>query len=174
MKRSIHYIRWGGLLLITALGMAACAAVQPVPQAGEAQIEAAQVPEVEESAASADGLPMPSAPATADAFRADSVSLVAATGKPQLIEFFAFWCTVCRQMRPIVHKLEAEYWDRIDFVYLDIDDTANQSAMDQYGYIAQPYFVLVDSEGNVAEQWYGSRSEADLRASLEALLGQGG
>lgn len=33
----------------------------------------------------------PAEPASPDAFRADAVEFVAATGRPQLVEFFAYW-----------------------------------------------------------------------------------
>lgn len=112
----------------------------------------------------------PSEPAPLDAFRADSVEHVAMTGNPQLVEFFAFWCSTCRRARPIVHELEAEYWGEIDFVYLDIDDPANREAMDRYGYRAQPFFVLLDEEGQVINTWFGVQDASTLRTAFDSLL----
>jgi len=37
-------------------------------------------------------------------------------------------------MAPIVHGLEAEYSERINFVYLDIDDPANSDLLSFLGY----------------------------------------
>ena len=49
-----------------------------------------------------------------------------ATGKPQLIEFFAFWSGPSLAMSPIVKGVEKEYARRVNFVYLDIDDPATK------------------------------------------------
>lgn len=56
-------------------------------------IPSADPPKVEEEApASTIGPGRPDAPPPVDGdFRADSADLVAATGRPQLVEFFAFW-----------------------------------------------------------------------------------
>lgn len=58
-------------------------------------------------------------------------------------------------MAPIVHGLEAKYSNRIKFIYLDIDDPANQQAMRDLGYIGRPHFFLLDTDGNVLGQWLG-------------------
>ena len=73
-------------------------------------------------------------------------------------------------MRPIVHGLEAEYWGEVDFVYLDVDDPTNDTIKERYGYIAQPYFILIDADGAMAESWFGSRPEDEIKTSLENLL----
>jgi len=118
--------------------------------------------------------PRPNQAAPEDDYRADSYLHVAATGKPQLIEFFAYWCTVCRANRPKVHALEAEYWGDIDFVYLDIDNPANAETMRRYGYTSQPYFVFIDPEGNEISRWYGSREADAFRGLFDEYLATGG
>jgi len=51
-------------------------------------------------------------------------------------------------MAPVVHGLEAEYYDKVQFAFLDVDDPANDptfTKMDQLGllgasiHISQPY-----------------------------------
>ena len=60
------------------------------------------------------------APAALDAdFRDDPAAWVGATGRPQLLEFYTTWCPTCKQIKPEVHQLEADYWNKIDVVYLD-------------------------------------------------------
>ncbi len=73
-------------------------------------------------------------------------------------------------MAPIVHGLEAEYVDRMNFVYLDIDNPANSTFKKQLGYRVQPHIFLLDGRGAILEQWLGYVSEADLRAAFEAAL----
>jgi len=58
-------------------------------------------------------------------------------------------------MAPIVHGLEVEYFNKINFVYLDVDDAANAEYLRQLGYRYQPHFILIDGEGAVLQQWLG-------------------
>jgi len=73
-------------------------------------------------------------------------------------------------MAPIVHGLEAEYYDRINVVYLDIDDPANDIFKRELGYLFQPHFFLLDGEGNILEQWLGSVRGQDLRSAIDSAL----
>lgn len=73
-------------------------------------------------------------------------------------------------MKPVVHGLEDRYRDRMDFVYLDVDDPATDALKRQLGFTYQPYFVLVDGEGGIAASWKGAVREADLEAAFDALL----
>ncbi len=59
-------------------------------------------------------------------------------------------------MAPMVHGLEAQYAGKINFVYLDIDDPANQPAKRDFGFVYQPEFYLLDGQGNVLQKWVGS------------------
>lgn len=72
-------------------------------------------------------------------------------------------------MKPVVHGLEDRYRDRIDFVYLDVDDPATAELKAQLGFAYQPYFVLVDAGGAVVRSWKGAVAEADFVAAFEAL-----
>ena len=78
-----------------------------------------------------------------------TVSLEA--GQPQYIDFFAFWCTYCKQMAPVSHGLEDKYGSVINFAYLDIDDPNTQSLQQAFSYNSRwrPYIILLDSNGNV-------------------------
>jgi hypothetical protein len=72
-------------------------------------------------------------------------------------------------MAPIVHGLEAEYANQINFAYLDIDDPANEEFKKALGYRVQPHFFLIDGNGEIIQQWLGSVSEADFKAAFDAL-----
>ncbi len=75
-------------------------------------------------------------------------------------------------MAPIVHGLEVEYHQRIDFVYLDIDDPANEEFKRQLGFRYQPHYVLLDGEGNVLQQWAGNVPVDDFRQAFDNALAQ--
>ena len=96
-----------------------------------------------------------------------TVNLV--SGQPLFIELFAFWCPICRSMAPIVHRLEIKYSAKIRFVYLDIDNSANDAVKLTLGYKSPPQLFLLDGQGNILNQWNGYVSEEELEAALTAL-----
>ncbi len=97
-------------------------------------------------------------------FRLDS-------GKVQLVMFFAFWSGVSQAMAPIVHGIEAIYQERVDFVYLDIDDPATRPIQEMLYFETAPHFFLLDEEGKVVKSWQGYVTAEELIASIEAVLG---
>ncbi|MGW8250277.1 MAG: TlpA family protein disulfide reductase, partial [Anaerolineales bacterium] len=90
-------------------------------------------------------------------------------GQPQLVEFFAYWDPVSQGMAPIVHVLEDRYQDRIRFVYLDIEDPANSLFKTLIGNRLPPMFFLLDSQGNVVEQWQGRVPAEDFEQVFATL-----
>ena len=42
--------------------------------------------------------------------------------KPTLLEFYAEWCEVCKEMAPAVSNLKEEYEKEINFVFLNVDN----------------------------------------------------
>lgn len=74
-------------------------------------------------------------------------------------------------MAPIVHGLEAKYSDQMNFVYLDIDDPANDRFKQQLGFTFQPQFLLLDGEGNVLKQFAGIVPEEVLEDAIVTAVG---
>ena len=58
-------------------------------------------------------------------------------------------------MEPIVHGLENEYGGKLDFVYYDIDAPESKEAMQKYNFRVQPHFILLDTEGEILQEWFG-------------------
>ncbi len=73
-------------------------------------------------------------------------------------------------MAPVVHGLEQQWGDRINFVYLDIDDPDTTPFKRDYGYRYQPHFLLLDGEGRIVDQWVGPVAEGTFVSAFEALL----
>ena len=70
-------------------------------------------------------------------------------------------------MAPIVHGLEAEYYGKVQFTYLDADDQATKDFQRSLGFAYQPEFYLLDGAGNVLQKWFGSVPADDFRAAFE-------
>jgi thioredoxin-like negative regulator of GroEL len=73
-------------------------------------------------------------------------------------------------MRPVVHRLEADYWGKVDFVYVDREDSENSKVVDMYGISAQPVFILIEPDGTEVQRWFGRVSPDDLRQAMEQYL----
>ena len=73
-------------------------------------------------------------------------------------------------MAPVVHGLEAEYYDKVQFSFLDIDDPANEEFKRALGFRGQPQFFLLDENGEIIQQWLGSVSADEFRAAFETAL----
>ena len=66
----------------------------------------------------------------------------------------------------MVHGLEAEYFGKVQFSYLDADDQATKDFQRSLGFASQPEFYLLDGVGNVLQKWYGSVTADDFRAAF--------
>mgnify|MGYP001140595069 FL=1 len=73
-------------------------------------------------------------------------------------------------MAPMVHGLEAKYFGRINFVYLDADDRNTQTFQQQLGFFYQPEVYLLDGEGNVLKKWVGFTSEQEFEEEFAKYL----
>jgi hypothetical protein len=62
-------------------------------------------------------------------------------------------------MAPIVHGLEAKYYDKIKFSYLDASDPNTQEFQRALGFGYQPEFYLLDGQGNLLQKWVGRVSQ---------------
>jgi thioredoxin-related protein len=73
-------------------------------------------------------------------------------------------------MAPMVHGLEAKYFGRIQFTYLDADDSNTLDFQQTLGFRYQPEVYLLDGEGNVLQKWVGYTSEEEFEAVFSQYL----
>jgi hypothetical protein len=73
-------------------------------------------------------------------------------------------------MAPMVHGLEAEYFGKILFTYLDADDPDTRDFQRTLGFYYQPEIYLLDGNGNVLEKWVGYTSQEELEAAFAEHL----
>jgi len=94
---------------------------------------------------------------------------------------------------PVVDKLATEYQDKVDFIAVAYASTFDKTAagaarlipsgairwgLDEdnavrglYGISGQPWTVLISSSDQEIARWPGAKSEDEIRASIEALIG---
>jgi hypothetical protein len=70
----------------------------------------------------------------------------------------------------MVHGLEAEYFGRIKFTYLDADDPNTFDFQRTLGFQYQPELYLLDANGNVLQKWVGFTSEEQLESAFAQYL----
>ena len=73
-------------------------------------------------------------------------------------------------MAPMVHGLEAEYFGKIKFTYLDADDRATFDFQQALGFRYQPEVYLLDAEGNVLQKWVGYTSQEQFEEVFAQYL----
>lgn len=74
-------------------------------------------------------------------------------------------------MAPIVHGLEQQWSDRVDFLYLDVADPRNAAAMQRLGYRATPHFFILDARGQPQRSWLGTVDGGELVSGLRQATG---
>jgi len=122
--------------------------------------------------------PNPTMTATAKPTRATNQTLIAtdpnqvqlASGKIQLVEFFAFWDGASKSMAPMLNDLAGEYEGKLNFIFLDVDDPANKKFRDALNYRIQPQFFLLDKQGSIIKQWQGYVEEEELQAAIDGAI----
>ena len=67
-------------------------------------------------------------------------------------------------MAPMVHGLEAEYFGKIKFTYLDADDSRTQGFQRALGFRYQPEFYLLDAGGQLLKKFVGFVSQDEFES----------
>lgn len=95
----------------------------------------------------------------------DSIPWDVATsnGKPSVVEFYADWCEVCKELAPNVLEAEREYGERVNFVLLNVDNAKWDAELNKYEVEGVPHFVFLDEDGT-------DRGEAVGRIPRDVLL----
>ena len=59
----------------------------------------------------------------------------------------------------MVHGLEAKYFGKIKFSYLEISNPQNKDFINYLGFQYRPSFYLLDAKGNILNKWVGQQSQ---------------
>ena len=73
-------------------------------------------------------------------------------------------------MAPMVHGLEAKYFGKIKFSFLDADDSRTEDFQRTLGFYYQPELYLLNANGEVLQKWAGFTSQEDLETAFAQYL----
>ncbi len=93
--------------------------------------------------------------------------VVLKSSRPVLVDYWADWCTPCKQLSPIIEELAGEYGDRVTFAKLDTNE--NQQVPTQQGVLSLPT-IQVFVNGEVVKQFQGGKTKATLIKALAEYL----
>ena len=91
-------------------------------------------------------------------------------GRPTMIEFYADWCQVCREMAPAMLKLEQSMQQQLDVVMVNVDNPRWQDLVDRYDVNGIPQLNLFNAEGDAVGRSIGLRRDEELSLLADALM----
>ena len=91
-------------------------------------------------------------------------------GRPTMIEFYADWCQVCREMAPAMLKLEQSTQQQLDVVMVNVDNPRWQDLVDRYDVNGIPQLNLFNAEGDAVGRSIGLRRAEELSLLADALI----
>ncbi len=91
---------------------------------------------------------------------------VVEAGTPALVDFYADRCRPCRELAPILTRLEAEYAGRVSFFRVDVEEARELASQHRIRYL--PTLVLYRG-GKQVGRIEGRPSESNLRRRLDDL-----
>lgn len=98
-----------------------------------------------------------------------AANFAALTGSSKLVivDYWADWCSPCKQLSPILDELAAEYNDQIDVVKVDTNGQADLAA--QQGVMSLPTLHFY-SGGQLVKSLQGGQTKRTLVKTIESLV----
>jgi thiol-disulfide isomerase/thioredoxin len=116
-------------------------------------------------------------------------------GKVVLLDFFATWCKPCKEEIPVLIRLSNKYpADKVSIISVNVIESErnglqgvlgfakrfkitypvivdyDDKAKDAYQIDAFPTLIFIDQSGKIRDVSQGTRSEAELSGTIDALL----
>ncbi len=87
---------------------------------------------------------------------------------PVLVDFWADWCSPCKNLMPVLEELAGQYPDR--FVLARVNADQEQGLTAQFGVRSLPTVVLI-KDGALAGHFMGAKPKSEVEAFLDEHLG---
>jgi thioredoxin 1 len=89
------------------------------------------------------------------------------SSKPVLVDFWAEWCTPCRQIAPALEELSQELGSKITVAKLNIDE--NPHIPTKYGVKSIPT-LMIFKDGQIAATKVGTMSKQRLKEWIDSAI----
>ena len=94
-------------------------------------------------------------------------------GKPTYLEFYAEWCEICKEMAPEVAELKKDFDDKINFVFLNVDNPKWYKFIKEFKVNGIPQINIIDANANLLATLTGFQEENTIEQSLKYLIERG-
>jgi thioredoxin 1 len=96
-----------------------------------------------------------------------SLAPALANGRPTIAEFGRGTCIPCKEMKPLLENLAAEYKGRANVVIISVDDYRELTR--QYGIMAIPTQIFIGRDGKEVSRHVGSFPKPDIVTELSKI-----
>lgn len=102
------------------------------------------------------------------------IAVAATTGMPQMIKFSAPMCSDCQHMAEILHQVQPQYQDKVEFVEISVNQTSPQvkEQIKRYNVKLVPTMIFTNSKGQQIARVEGSIPKEELIKYLDEGLKQ--
>ena len=94
-------------------------------------------------------------------------------GKPTYLEFYAEWCEICKEMAPEVAELKKDFDDKINFVFLNVDNPKWDKFIKEFKVNGIPQINIIDANANLLATLTGFQEENTIEQSFKYLIERG-
>jgi len=95
---------------------------------------------------------------------------IAAANRPRIISFTAKWCGACKQFKPVLKEVMANYSSSVDCEILDVDDKHNLERVRSFRVSSIPATYVFDRKGNLILKHIGYMSTEELDKYLRKTI----
>lgn len=85
----------------------------------------------------------------------------------RLIDFTAAWCGPCKQLKPVIEQLKAEYGAQLQVDVIDVEE--DRASAERYNVRVMPTIVL-ERDGVVVGHTTGARPRTFLKGMIDRAL----
>lgn len=93
--------------------------------------------------------------------------------RPKVLKFYADWCEKCKEFNPIIETARTKYEDRVDFLFVNIDDPSNKGLVEKYQVKNLPTTIYLDKDGDEVGTMIGYVGSNQVNWAMNMLVMDG-